>query len=403
MEKRDFGETRPREGEKAGIYVHVPFCAKKCPYCDFYSIVGSAFIKDFVRAVQMEMAMTPSPGLFFDTLYFGGGTPSLIEPGDIGAIIEAARKKYDFPALAEITLEANPGTVTEERLRHYRIAGVNRINIGTQSFSSRNLTFLGRIHSPGQGKNAIRFARKAGFDNLGLDLIYGLPGQDESMWLEDLTQAVGLEPEHISCYMLTFEPGTPMDLNRRKGDFTPCPDDRMAGLFETTVDFLSAGGYFHYETSNFAKTGVSGKNPGNRNRYQSRHNRKYWSGVSYLGFGPSAHSFLPPVRYWNIKSVTQYLNCINRGHTPVAEKETLTREQQMMEAVYLGLRTADGIDIGKFEQKFKADFYTMFQEPLSELVDQGLLVFSGENVRLLPRGMTLLDAIAGRIFEYLVF
>lgn len=265
--------------------------------------------------------MVSSPPLVCDTLYFGGGTPSVFKAINIERIIENTYRLFNFLHDTEITIEVNPGTVTSEKLKGYQSVSINRINIGVQSFNDEFLNFLGRIHSSNDADLTIRGARKAGFDNIGIDLIYGIPGQTKKTWLSDLRKAVEFEPEHLSCYMLTYEKGTPLDRERRQGRFKPVASSLSAELFETTMEYLAAHGYVQYEISNFAKNASK----------ISRHNFKYWSFSPYLGFGPSAHSFIEPRRYWNCRSIKKYRENIKEGGLSIEEKEILSKEQRMME------------------------------------------------------------------------
>ena len=370
----------------ASIYVHIPFCIKKCPYCDFYSITDQSLKQQFVEALIMEMQMVSSHPFLFDTLYFGGGTPSVLKPENIGRIIENAYGLFNISTDTEITIEVNPGTVTPEKLKGYQSVGINRINIGVQSFNDEFLDFLGRIHSSNDAYLTIRGARKADFDNIGIDLIYGIPGQTKKTWLSDLQRAVEFEPEHLSCYMLTYEKGTPLDRERRQGKFKPASGSLLAELFETTMEYLAAHGYVQYEISNFAK---------NASRI-SRHNFKYWSFSPYLGFGPSAHSFIEPRRYWNCRSVKKYMESIKEGRLPVEEKEILSKEQRMMEMIYLGLRKTDGIDIDAIDENLGINFRRMFAEKIKQLEEDGyILSIQPKNRCALSRkGMLFLDSIA---------
>lgn len=370
----------------AGIYVHIPFCSKKCPYCDFYSITDQSLKQSFIEALIQEIQMVSNPSLVCDTLYFGGGTPSVLKAKNIERIIENAYRLFNFLHDTEITIEVNPGTVTNEKLKGYQSVGINRINIGVQSFNDEFLDFLGRIHSSDDADLTIRGARKAGFDNIGIDLIYGIPGQTKKMWFSDLQRAVEFEPEHLSCYMLTYEKGTPLDRERRQGRFKPVAGSLLAELFETTMEYLTAHGYVQYEISNFAK---------NASRI-SRHNFKYWSFSPYLGFGPSAHSFIEPRRYWNCRSLKKYIENIKEGRLPVEEKEILSKEQRMMEMIYLGLRKTDGIDIDAIDENLGINFRQMFAEKIKQLEEDGyILPIQPENRCALSRkGMLFLDSIA---------
>ncbi|MBS3810140.1 MAG: radical SAM family heme chaperone HemW, partial [Desulfobacterales bacterium] len=326
-----------------GIYIHVPFCLRKCPYCDFYSIEDLSLLSSWKDALIRETAMRAEsvPGAVFDTVYLGGGTPSVPKPSEMEQILQAAHRSFSILPDAEITMEANPGTITEESLAEYRSAGVNRINMGVQSFNDDNLAFLGRIHSAGQAAEALHAAKRAGFDNIGLDLIYGLPGQNKKSWQKDLTAAAAFSPSHISCYMLTFEPGTKMAADKEAGRFEPLSEDRVSAMFIQASKFLSGLGFEHYEISNFAASKAA----------RSGHNRKYWQNVPYIGLGPAAHSYVEPERSWNFRSVEDYIEAIADNRLPTEGAEHLTPSQMMIEAIYLGLRQAEGIDIFAFEKR----------------------------------------------------
>ncbi|MDM8549799.1 radical SAM family heme chaperone HemW [Desulfobacterales bacterium HSG2] len=373
--------------EPSGIYIHIPFCIRKCPYCDFYSVTDFSLKPPFLKALMREMRMVCNVPRF-NTLYIGGGTPSVLDVEDIRQIMEAARRSYNILPESEITIEANPGTVNPEKLRDYHCAGVNRINIGVQSLQDANLTFLGRIHSARDAVLAIRWARKAGFDNMGLDLIYGIPGQTKKSWLLDLQNAIEFEPEHLSCYMLTFEPDTPMDRDRRRGIFRPLNEHSAASLFKTTTEFLNDSGYAQYEISNFARSESE----------RSRHNQKYWSDVPYTGLGPSAHSFTGDERYWNHRSVKRYIqDIIDEQRLPIAERELLTKEQRMTEAIYLGLRKTEGISVDDFDEKFGVSFNRMFRETIKSLEEEGFMKVSQKRCSLTLSGMVFLDSIASAL------
>ena len=251
----------------AGLYIHIPFCRRKCPYCDFYSVTGTERAADFLTALESEMRLYADRPLVFDTLYIGGGTPSVLSVEDIRRILRAAGNAFQILPDSEITLEVNPGTVTVEKLHRLRLAGINRISIGVQSFQQDNLEFLGRIHSSTEASASIRAARQAGFERIGLDLIYGLPDQSRAAWRADLEQALQFAPQHLSCYALTYEPGTPLSADRAAGRFQAAADETVAALFRETAAFLQDRGYEHYEISNVARGSDS----------RSRHNCKYWN------------------------------------------------------------------------------------------------------------------------------
>ena len=249
----------------AGLYFHIPFCKRKCPYCDFYSVTGRDHLAAFLAALHREIALRAAPEMTVNTVYFGGGTPSLLSPAAVADVLAAVRTHFNLLADVEVTLETNPGAVGREGLARLRKIGVNRLNIGVQSFRDDALHFLGRIHNRAEACAVIDQARAAGFDNLGVDLIYGLPGQTLAGWESDLEQALHYRPEHLSCYILTFEPGTPMTRDLERGRLAPLAESRVVDMFETTAAVLSGHGYDHYEISNFARTPD----------FRSRHNMKY--------------------------------------------------------------------------------------------------------------------------------
>jgi len=371
-----------------GLYIHIPFCEKKCFYCDFYSVTDHSQIPAFLAALKTEMQLAGRVSLVFDTLYIGGGTPSLLDADVVAKIIDTAFRCFKILPEAEVTLEVNPGTVSLNGLMNYRHSGVNRLNIGVQSFHLKNLKFLDRIHSVDQAQLSLDWSRRAGFDNVGLDLIYGLPSQTQKNWREDLARAVDFNPEHISCYMLTRETGTPLDQEVAAGRIRLAGEETLRRLFETTIDYLTGHGFLHYEVSNFARLTENGGSS-----WTSRHNSKYWSMAPYIGLGPSAHSFMEPERYWNYKNVQKYIRKLQEGKLPMAGKENLTREQLLMEAIYLGFRTTEGIDLVRLKDKFGFNFLKHFGEEIADLEKEGFLRVTPAHCALTVKGMTLLDSI----------
>ncbi len=374
--------------QQAGLYIHIPFCVRKCRYCDFYSQTDLSLKPRYLKALIAEMGLSHSEALFFDTLYIGGGTPSVCDVREIEQIICAAQQHFKLQPEAEITVEANPGTMTAEQLKGYRKAGINRINIGVQSFDQKNLDFLGRIHTANEARAAIEDAVHAGFKNIGLDLIYGLPGQSQQAWHRDLKQATQYRPAHIACYMLTYEKGTPLQGDLISGRVQPLADAHVRALFETTLTGLEGNGYWQYEISNFARTEKD------QSTNISRHNLKYWTRAPYLGLGSSAHSFIEPQRYWNVSAVDRYIEAIESGRLPVAGREILSKEQQIIEAIYLGLRMTDGIDLAWFRQKFGFDFRETFKDAVAELKNRKHLKAGPTHVALTRQGMVFVDNIA---------
>ncbi len=372
----------------AGLYIHIPFCRKKCFYCDFYSSTDLAQINSFLAALEREMELAGRTMLEFDTVYIGGGTPSILNADAIESIVSGAFRHFKIRSDAEVTIEVNPGTVTFEDLSQYHQVGINRLHVGIQSFGAKNLEFLGRIHSSREAATSLKLARQAGFDNIGLDLIYGLPGQKANSWLDDLNRAITNRPEHISCYMLTRESGTPLDREMAEGRIELPSEEQLRLLFESTIEFLTGHGYRHYEVSNFAR--LFGEGSGS---WSSRHNYKYWSFAPYIGLGPSAHSYLEPERRWNHRRMDDYLRDIRNGSLPLAAAEILTREQMIIEAIYLGFRTTAGVELGDFRRRFGIDFSKVYQPTISDLEHKGLLKLSETHCALTRSGMAILDSI----------
>lgn len=383
--------------QDAGLYIHIPFCVRKCPYCDFYSVTDLTLKQRFLKTLITEMQLVSAEGLSFDTLYIGGGTPSVYEHHDTSQIISAAFKYFDIRPDSEITIEVNPGAVSLQQLNGYREAGINRINIGVQSFSQKNLDFLGRIHTTKDACSTIRGAQRAGFKNIGLDLIYGLPDQSEPDWLKDLKRAVECTPTHLSCYMLTYEKGTPLQSDLKDGRVRPLSEDKVGTLFETTIDYLKDQKYFQYEISNFARIGNNGE------PQVSRHNLKYWNRVPYIGLGPSAHSFVEPQRCWNVSNVGAYIAAIESGRPPLAEKEVLSAEQQLIESIYLGLRMTAGIDLVGFRAKYSIDFIKTFKEVITELEERSYIKVKNGRCALTRRGRVFADRITSMFITRDIF
>ncbi|MDY6905949.1 MAG: radical SAM family heme chaperone HemW [Thermodesulfobacteriota bacterium] len=373
-----------------GFYIHIPFCRQKCRYCDFYSSTGLKGISVFARALKTEMelrqATISGP---FGSLYIGGGTPSVLPAAMISDILKNARHCFSFLDHAEITVEANPESLTPAWLRRLKASGVNRLNIGIQSFNDTMLAFLGRIHSASQATKAIADARSAGFDNIGIDLIYGIPGQTQRHLQQDLDIALDLMPSHIACYMLTYEANTPLTIARDKGTHKAPPDALTSRFFAQVAEVLTNGGYHHYEISNFARTPA----------HMAAHNTKYWRRIPYSGFGPSAHSYTGTRRTWNVRSVDQYTDMLSQDRLPVADQERLNREQHMLEAVYLGLRMAEGIDIQAFEREFSLDFSEAFAPVVAAGPSSALLKVKNRRCFLTDRGMQFHETVVRDFYE----
>lgn len=366
-----------------GLYIHVPFCKKKCRYCDFYSVTDDSVMPAYIQALKREMQIREWDAGPFDTVFFGGGTPSVLPPGRVAEILERASLIYGIAPDAEVTLEANPGTVSQSDLEAFRSAGVNRISLGVQSLDDQTLQFLGRIHSAFEAKLALDWAMEAGFDSVGCDLIYGVPGQTKKSWTKDLEGVLAYGPDHLSCYMLTIEESTPLGLMLERGEFSPMDEGRVGELFLHTSDFLENEGFLHYEISNFA-----------RGREKTcRHNLHYWNHAPYLGLGPAAHSYSGETRQWNFSDLDQYLELIQAGNSAVEEEESLTTSQHMLEWLYVGLRQAKGIEARDFLQRFGKGFLEIFGPDWKRLQDEGLAKDSSQSFALTKKGMLFSDGV----------
>jgi len=367
-----------------GLYIHIPFCLSKCHYCDFYSSTSISAIPDFLKALFKEMGMYRNRFDVFDTLYIGGGTPSLLSPKQLKDILKGVQQNLDFTSDPEITIETNPADLDRSFLESMREMGINRINIGVQSFDEKVLGFLGRRHSVKRALSAIEASRKAGFQNVGLDLIYGVPEQDMNSWVDTLKQAVAFSPEHLSCYQLTLGTKTPLGIRYQAGEFLVPGEELQFEFFIKTSEFLEDAGYLHYEVSNFSRG----------TKYASRHNQKYWDHSPYLGLGPSAHSFQPNRRWWNHRSLDQYLAAINAGNLPAEETEILTMEQLRLEALYLALRTKKGVSLYDFKNRYQYDLFAEKKEMIDKLREEGLI--SIQDGRLYPTqtGLAVADSLA---------
>lgn len=366
-----------------GLYIHIPFCMIKCGYCNFYSVTESGRIPSFLDALRKEMSLYRLNGDSFDTVYIGGGTPSIIALTDLERLFTDIRRNFFIAPEAEVTIEVNPADVTSSLLQTLRQVGVNRISIGVQSFDNSLLAFLGRRHNRAQVVFAIETSQAAGFAHVGIDLIYGIPGQTLSSWLGSLREAIALTPDHVSCYQITIEAGTPLADRSRKGEITPPDESIQADYFSRTAEFLENAGYIHYEISNFAHEGL-----------ESRHNSKYWNHTPYLGLGPAAHSFRQNERRWNHRSLDAYRRDLSAGLPPIEAKELLTGEQLRLEALYLGLRTRKGIHLETFRMRYGQDLVREKGKFLNQLIGDGLLEICGEYLRPTRQGMAVADSLA---------
>lgn len=375
-----------------GIYIHIPFCHKKCSYCDFYSIEKVSQIDDFVSILCKEISFwgsTTSNRYSVDTLFFGGGTPSLLSAHHLQAIYETLQQYFTFVPNFEWTLECNPGTVTVDSLKSYKQLGVNRLSFGVQSFHQNELDFLERIHSPEQAKNAVQYAKEAGFDQISIDLMYALPNQTLESWKETLREAISLETSHISAYSLIYEEGTPLYTQYIKGVVTLIDEDIDVDLYHYANEELTKAGFTQYEVSNYAKDGA-----------YCYHNLKYWNSEEYIAFGPSAHGYIEGERYWNIRALSSYIEKLSKGTLPVLNREVLTKEQQCFEMAFLGLRST-GIDLQRFEQLFSIRLEDILKNEFELWKNEKLIEIHNGTVRSTSLGYQLNDAISLKVISKL--
>jgi oxygen-independent coproporphyrinogen III oxidase len=375
----------------ASLYLHIPFCEHKCIYCDFYSLVPSeseighrSLEEQFLAALETEIELRGADPRFqesYETVFFGGGTPSLLHPNKIKKILNLLASRFSIQKDTEITLETNPGTVDQEKLRAFRSAGINRISMGIQSFHDQDLKFLTRIHTASEAKQCVRDCQNAGFENISFDLIFSLPDQTLAQWESNLEQAVDLRPAHISCYSLIVEPETPLFHMIQSNQVVPITADLDAEMYEFTINFLASHGYDQYEVSNFSKA-----------NFQCHHNLNYWNHSHYLSFGPSAHSFYKNERWSNISDVSGYIKQLSGGMLPIAGNEHLTQSQLMEETIFLGLRSK-GIDMEQFRRRFSRDLFTEYASKITELIRQGYARMDGNRFRLTSKGYLLCDEI----------
>jgi oxygen-independent coproporphyrinogen III oxidase len=416
------------------IYLHIPFCVRKCGYCDFYSEDRrTGDLPAFLNALHSEIRLysgfsfdasetSALPRLeqpkvtrnfnhgrrkwrgnqpvaaapkareklqrtgdsnkalgatAIDSVFFGGGTPSLLSAGSVADLLDSIRRSFALSPDPEISIEANPGTLTQDLLRGYRDAGVNRISLGAQSFSDHDLAALGRIHSSEDCVRSARMIRDAGFDNLGLDLIFGIPGQTLDGWETTLRTALSLAPEHLSAYSLTVHPHTPFGRRAAAGEWQPAGEDDLAAFFCLGMDLTAAAGYEHYEVSNFSKPG-----------FRCRHNEGYWTFEPYLGFGPSSHSFTGGKRFWNVADVSEYMERLSRNISPVAGSETIDRARRRLEAIALGLRRREGVLLDWIGEK---------RDTIPVLIEEGIALIENGSLKLTEKGFLLADAVAAEL------
>jgi oxygen-independent coproporphyrinogen-3 oxidase len=376
----------------AGVYIHIPFCRSRCSYCDFatgmyQSALAGRYVECLVKEIQAWQEVESAAAV--DTIFFGGGTPSLLTPSQINAILQAVRSRFSVMSAAEVTLEINPGDggttsiVRLNTLKELRALGVNRASFGAQSFDDDELKHLGRTHTADDIERTFNELRHAGFDNISFDLIAGLPGQTLETWAGNLEQALALGPDHISLYLLDVHEGTPLADQIKRGQ-RPQPDEDLAAeMYRLLIDRVCGAGYEHYEISNFCRPG-----------FEARHNTKYWTGEPYYGFGCSAHSFDGAYRRWaNERDTGAYVRAIETGRSPIVERTELNDNDAKGEAWFLGLRLMRGVNLRTFRERFGADPRDEYQDELDRFREAGLIELDGELIRLTRNGALMSNEV----------
>jgi oxygen-independent coproporphyrinogen-3 oxidase len=365
-----------------GLYVHVPFCSAICNYCTFNrGLFDHALKTEYVAAVLREIERA-GDGSAADTIFFGGGTPSLLEPDEIGAIVDACRRAFALAPDSEITLEANPESVTAERLGGFRAGGINRLSFGVQSFSDAELQRLSRLHSAARAREAFALARGAGFDNISIDLMMWLPQQSIVEWLTSVDGLIELNPDHASLYLLEIYPNSPLRDAMSRSKWRVAADDDAADMYLQAMERLDAAGYEQYEISNVARPGR-----------KSRHNLKYWTDGEWIGFGPGAHSTRGGVRWRNVAATPEYIAAVQAGGQLIAERRILSRQDGIEEALFTRLRLTEGIDLELVESRYGVDVWRQYGEELKPFVEAGLLIYDDGRLKLTRAGMLLANEI----------
>ncbi|NJL15732.1 MAG: radical SAM family heme chaperone HemW [Microscillaceae bacterium] len=370
------------------LYIHIPFCKQACHYCDFHFRTNRRQQAEMVAAIAQEAHLQADylPSRHLQSLYFGGGTPSLLSEAELSFLWQQIHEIYILDAQAEITLEANPDDLNKEKLDFYRALGINRLSIGIQTFHEGHLRFLNRAHNAQQARQVVEMAQEAGFSQISIDLIYGIPAGDHQIWQQDLAEALRLEVPHISAYCLTIEEKTVFGHWQRQQKLAPASDDFAYTQFEMLREALLKAAYEHYEVSNFAHSGA-----------YARHNTHYWQGKPYLGLGPSAHSYKPPIRQHNIANNSLYMAAIRAGEIPAA-REVLSPQERRNEFIMTRLRTIWGLDLQEWQETFGFDFASARASVLAPWLEKGLVILKEGKLRLRPEGLFLGDALCADLF-----
>ncbi|RQD69785.1 MAG: radical SAM family heme chaperone HemW [Tindallia sp. MSAO_Bac2] len=379
-------------GKSSGIsiYIHIPYCASKCHYCDFISCVGNKNdITYYIKLLQQEIFMYKEiiQDRSVETVFFGGGTPSLIPGEDIKELLNTMKQAFDFTADVEISLEANPGQLDADKLFHYRESSINRISFGLQALQDPLLNVLGRNHNAEDFYRQIESAKNEGFSNINADIIFGIPGQEMDDWLETICCVAEMNLSHLSCYGLTFEKGTSLYQWVQQGIIMPMDEDLEWKMFRTAIEQLPKRGYSHYEISNYSRPGE-----------ECRHNLTYWNNAEYLGLGVAAHGYLNGRRYENTAELTEYKNRIHNRILPVIHRQTVSPDEYKKETMFLGLRLIMGISVERFRAKHGVSCLDYFKNEINELVEQKLLWIDDDRIKLTDKGLDL----ANQVFAYFV-
>lgn len=382
----------------AGIYIHIPFCERKCTYCnfnttDFFDDLAARYIESVIREIRYRGELLSENGdkLSVDTIYFGGGTPSIVEAEQLAQLIEACRSAFQVAEDSEITIEINPSTIARKKIEDWLSAGINRASVGVQSFIDNELVSLSRTHTSDRARATVKTLREAGFENISLDLIAGLPEQRLNDWEFNLDEALKLRPEHLSLYLLEVKEGTQLYAQLKRGQ-RPRPDDDLAAEMYTRIsDVMSSAGYEHYEISNFAL--LTGKDDSQASPLRSKHNLKYWTASPFYGMGCGAHSFDGRARWINILKTETYIDSVTATGCAEAERRELSSEDRTSEALFMGLRLREGISLEEFQREYDLDVINQYRDELARLLEAGLIYITDRRLSLTQKGMLLSNEV----------
>ncbi|MEO6187254.1 MAG: radical SAM family heme chaperone HemW [Ginsengibacter sp.] len=375
----------------AGIYIHIPFCRRACHYCNFHFSTSPALNKEMIQSLKQEILLSKNDpyilGQTIQTIYFGGGTPSLLDKRNIEELLSGVKNNFEVDPAAEITLEANPDDINAISLEGWKNIGINRLSVGLQSFIDRDLKWMNRVHNSQQALLAIKMIKESGINNYSVDLIYGTPSLTIEEWKKNVETIIALDVPHVAAYALTVEPGTALQSMIKLGKKADISSDDQAEQFLQLMEWMKKAGYEHYEISNFARPG-----------FRSKHNSSYWKGTPYLGIGPSAHSFSGKARKWNIANNPRYIKSIKKNAIPF-EEEVLTKGQQLNEYIMTSLRTIDGLDLRFVEKNFSPDDRLNIESDSAVYKNKKMMLLENEHLMLTQEGKLFADGIASALFR----